>query len=489
MASVRDQTGSAVVTAHEGELPHDPHRLWDWIRRRTAATWFVLLALPMGVFLVFAVPPFQGQDEPNQFFRAYTISDGSLVSAEHDGRVGGFLPACVDAYVHALVVSSQNPNPYPPGQFIAPPTACANLPVRFVAFENTAYYSPVSYLPHVVGIGIARLLKASVPVVYYAGRLGSLIAYIAMFVLAIRIAPVGKPVFLLLGLWPMALQQAATYSADTVTLGLAVLLTACVLRLWYSTEPQPRLLLLVFLAAVGLGLSKVSYALLTPILLLIPARAFPSRVPALIWKIGMLAVVGFVAVIWLIEVKNVSLAAWFPGQRIDPHAQLSYALHHPFWYVRFMLDGLFGNQSYLIWRSFISIVGFFRNPIKQPDGLPPPWVMVLGYCLILSVYIREFGARAYRWSWRSSVIAAFPLILLVLNVAAVYSAIFIQATPLLAQPGIAGRYFFPLVTLPLLSLAVMGVGQPRAKSVLWMLPFVLAMYAWLGFQIHLAFYT
>jgi Predicted membrane protein (DUF2142) len=491
LAAVRESPEAAPAPADETlePEPRPTHPFLRWLGRRTIGTWFVLLALPMGVFLVFTVPPLQGMDEMNHFFRAYTISDGALLATTHDGRVGGYLPACVEGYAHTMWGMAGEPRPYQRQLFFVQPSGCSGKPPLFRPFENTAYYSPLCYLPHVIGITIARLVHGSAPFIYYAGRLSILLAYIGMFLLAIRIAPAGKPLFLLLGLWPMALQEAATYSADTVTLALAALLTATMLRLMRHGESEPRLVLLAFLIAVGLSLCKIAYVLMTPLLLLIPARAFPSRMPALLLKAGMLAVVALVAGAWFLQVKGITEAAWFPGLDINPHKQVAYILQHPVWYAGFMADGLFGDGTYNSWRAFVSQVSFFRNVIEAGDGLPPPWVLIVADCLLLSVYIRELAGRAFRWSIGGAFRAALPVALMVLTVSAIFSAIYIESTPPMVEPYPGGRYYLPLVGLPLLALMFLTVGRPRQRSAWWMIPFLLAMYAWLGFRIHHTFYT
>src|SRR5829696_109651 len=56
---------------------------------------FLLLASFFGLVMVFLTPPALVGDEPNHFFRAYQISDGTIIGIKHEGYSGGWIPESV----------------------------------------------------------------------------------------------------------------------------------------------------------------------------------------------------------------------------------------------------------------------------------------------------------------------------------------------------------------------------------------------------------
>ena len=62
-------------------------------------------------------------------------------------------------------------------------------------------------------------------------RIGNLLFFVAVLYLALRIAPVCRPVLFCLALMPMTIHQAASASADGPTIASAFLLFAYVLHL------------------------------------------------------------------------------------------------------------------------------------------------------------------------------------------------------------------------------------------------------------------
>lgn len=76
------------------------------------------------------------------------------------------------------------------------------------------------------GIRVATALEASPLWVLYAGRLSNLLAYLGLVALALAILPDFHAVLLALALMPMTLHQAASPSADAMTIATAFLVVA-----------------------------------------------------------------------------------------------------------------------------------------------------------------------------------------------------------------------------------------------------------------------
>lgn len=485
-AEAEDDEGRDALP-RQGPAERDPRAgsAGRW-RRVVPGVWFLALVLPVGLWLLFSTPPFQGLDEIDHFYRTYTISQGEFVTQWTDGKLGGYVPTCVADYQNLEFRHASFPGPFNRDNFLRQPVSCAPGSKTFAAFPNSAFYSPISYLPQAVGVFVARSLGAPVPVVFYAGRLAAFLAFLCFVFAALQITSRAHALIFVVGAWPMTLLVATTYSADTVVIGLALLTVATVLRA--RDEPEawwPAVT--AFAAVLALSLCKSTYFILAPLLLLVPARMFDRRWARWAVKVAALGVVGLAALGWYEQVKDVTISQIFPPGAINPHAQLMVILHRPLWFAHFLVDEVFSQANgYPTFETFGAQIGFFRH-FDQGDPFAPPWVLFLGVVLLVVAYTREAGAL--RWSWSGALQASLPIVLVVVNFLAVFIAIWVEATPVgQLYVGLQGRYFLPLVSVPVLSLAVLSWDRPRLRTVLPYVPFLAVMQAWLLYDVYLAYY-
>ncbi len=215
-------------------------KVWGFIIRLKLVpekTYFIL-AMIFGLSMVFITPPFQVPDEFNHFFRAYQVSEGTLVSQKQDARLGGSLPKSLPTTAtpyRALPFHAENK------QSIDDIFNSFNIPLNksdrvFVDFPNTALYSPVPYLPQALGVSSGKIFQASPLILLYLGRLSNLFVWIILIFIAIRITPIYKWLFMLLALTPMSLFLAASLSADCFTNAIAFLAIAMFLYYAFANE-------------------------------------------------------------------------------------------------------------------------------------------------------------------------------------------------------------------------------------------------------------
>lgn len=454
-------------------------------RRVVPGIWFLALVLPVGMWLLFSTPPYQGLDEVDHFYRTYTIAQGELVTQWTDGKLGGFVPTCVADYQNLQFRHASYPGPFNRANFSRQPVPCTGSKT-FAQFPNSAFYSPVSYLPQALGVFVARVLGAPVPILFYTGRVAAFLAFLGLVFAALQITSRAHALIFVVGAWPMTLLVATTYSADTMVIGLALLTIAAVLRArdepeaWWPAATA-------FGAVLTLSLCKSTYFVLAPLLLLTPAGMFARQAIRWAVKVGAIGVVGLATLGWYEQVKDVTIQQIFPPGAINAHEQLMVILHRPLWFGHFLVDEVFSQSSgYPTWETFGAQIGFFRH-FDQGDPFAPPWVLLLGVVLVVVAYTRE--ARALRWSWSGALQASLPIALVVVNFLAIFIAIWVEATPVgQLYVGLQGRYFLPLVCVPFLSLAIFAHDPPRLRRVLPFVPFLAAMQAWLLYDVYLAFY-
>src|SRR5207244_1763028 len=106
-------------------------------------------------------------------------------------------------------------------------------------------------------------------------RLANLLAWSALIVAALSLAPGLRWTFVLLSLMPMSLAQAASLSGDAMTMGVCFVFVATVWR--FAADERPigagRLAALTALAA-AVALAKSAYLPLALLVLMIPPAKF-----------------------------------------------------------------------------------------------------------------------------------------------------------------------------------------------------------------------
>lgn len=131
--------------------------------------------------------------------------------------------------------------------------------------DTKSVYSPALLLPQAFFMRYSgRPAHLSAIAIFHMCRFASLLSYLILIWLAIRLIPFGKWILLVLAITPMALFQAATISPDAISNGLGFLFIAGCLKLAQSKEINWRkcgaLVLLIFLLFMTVLLLAVEVA-------------------------------------------------------------------------------------------------------------------------------------------------------------------------------------------------------------------------------------
>ena len=178
------------------------------------------MALFIGIIFVFINVPQIRYDEHAHFWRAYEIARGNIIS-----KTTNELPNSV------IELFKRNDGTYPNREFnyetlkekISEPLNEENK----IAFPvgATGSLTPISYIPQVIGILIGRVLNFSPMVILWLARMANLLCYIALVFLAIKIMPFEKWkwIIMIIALFPMTMNLAATVSPDTIIISTTLL--------------------------------------------------------------------------------------------------------------------------------------------------------------------------------------------------------------------------------------------------------------------------
>ena len=158
-------------------------------------------------------------------------------------------------------------------------------------FEEQADTYPILYVCSAAGVFLAFCLHLGFAPALLLGRLFNLTAFALLSAWAVKKAPFGKMAFVGAALLPMTLHQAASFSRDSLLLGLCFAFTALCLDLAYAPGSALCWQKLVPLAVMGVVIApaKVVYAPLIALVLLAAAavlrrdRMRQREAQALVW--------------------------------------------------------------------------------------------------------------------------------------------------------------------------------------------------------------
>jgi uncharacterized membrane protein len=412
------------------------------IARMRPEVWFVVLALIFGVAFTIVTPPFQGPDEPLHLLRAYSLSEGKIVAERRGDRVGADLPASLREVVNMVTWRAAF---YPQNKIslsdasIAWHTDLEPNRRRFTVFLGSAWYSPVPYIPQTIAMLVGRVLDLSPLRLMYLGRVFSLLAWVGLVLLAIRVMPHHKWLLAALALTPMCAFLSGSVSADCVTDGIAFLIVASFLKLAADPgKPGARKLYPVVGLLVLLALCKPGYMPLALMFLVLPVASVGSTKKYALWLAVFIVLPLAAACAWAVVVRGLCVP-YKPG--LDQSAQLSYILHNPFHYLVTLCSSIRSHGRWLVYQMLGRQLGWVDTVI--PSLCYVPYI----YLLLLLAMCEQASDELLKPVGKI-VLAAISGLVTVL----IFTALYLTFNPLGAKviAGVQGRYFTPIAPLVLL---------------------------------------
>jgi hypothetical protein len=483
-------SATRTVTASTGQRSRrGPARTLIGIFRDPRQT-FVVLAVLVGGYLVFAVPYFGGIDEPAHFYRSYQISTGQLVPEKIAGSQ--FSGACVSrdlvrevsgyqrAYFEHLVALA-------PGGFTKLPQApgrqaprCSSADERPVTFST--FGSPVPYAPQAATVFVARELGAGAGAMLVAGRIVLLGVYVALIAVAVCRTRRARWAFVATALIPVAVfQSASSLSPDAMTTAVALLVVSSALRALDPPDGATVKGLVIEAAVLStlLGMCKPAYVVVAGCYLL-PLLG-PRERQARLWALAPAAGLGvIVTLVWNEIVGDLWRSdAVFFGIRPDPDGRK---------------HDLFTAPWHFVADAARTIPDQFWDWLKGLWGVGPsvthwPALLIVSAVVLFVLVSIQHDRRepaALDWSQRGLLIVLF-----VIGMTLVFAAIWIYWT----TPGddvisgLQARYFVPLlVLLPVAAgtpaVRWLGARDARLPLAVLLAPFFVVCVVSVTFRMH-----
>jgi uncharacterized membrane protein len=376
----------------------------------------------LGVAYVFVTPPMRVPDEHLHFFRSAAIANGHLIPNGGGKPDASPIPQGLKTVVWVMSWVDKD------GKFNRPQFNTAIRiplePVKEPVVEFPAWYTPLPYLPQSFALVVARIANVRPLIAFYAGRVFNLAVAITLIALAMRVAPSHRNIIAATALLPMAMFEFASWSADALTLALAILFTA----LAVEGGGTAALIAVAFL----LGLCKPAYFLLALLVLVIPGRPLRSR----------LGIVVSMVIATVIAFAYGHMAAYQQrgGLPIDPASQLACVLHDPMRFLRLAVADVAVHGRYYI----DGLVGRFGlNEFSLPMT-----VVVIEILTLLAAALTSKRTLTPLGRIVAIGIVIATVAGVVLSQYMIWSIVCGDAIE-----GVQGRYFLPILPLALLAIS------------------------------------
>jgi uncharacterized membrane protein len=392
-----------------------------------ARTILITLAFLAGLGYIIVTPPDRAPDELNHFLRAVAIAEGDFVPKVGYISPGHYFPGGIWMFRDHVLKRD----------FRAARADTLNRQQR-VGIEFPAWYSPMPYIAQ-SAIAFAGLHLDWRPYwIFYLGRVANLIACLVIVFTAMRTLPHRAAVAGAVLLLPMTLSQMAAWSADGMTIAVAILTTCLVVRALEGRDDVRALAATAFL----LSLCKPAY-----FLLVVPVLFVRRRIAATL-LIAAAVVIGTLLAAAAARAGQYNPRAHLP---VDPAQQLRCVLDDPLRFANVFANDLRANGVFYLDET-IGRLGIMDVKLPMP--------LIVAEWLLLSLVGFSCGVR---WTLPSRLIAIAVCAATIVGIALaqylVWSIICGETID-----GIQGRYFLPLLPLLLFLLAA----KPREHAMpLW----------------------
>ncbi|MCR5700791.1 MAG: DUF2142 domain-containing protein [Lachnospiraceae bacterium] len=311
----------------------------------------------------------------------------------------------------------------------------------------------IAHLPQALGITIARAFNLSYSLVLFMGQFFSLISFVILTYLAIRVTPIGKHIFFAVAGLPMILHEATSFSYDGIICGFAFLLIAYLLKLIYDNNSiRLRDYIYTFLVAIILAPCKMVYSFISVIAFLIPHKRFNNKKIEYFFKF-VIVIVSISYAVWynMGEVSNTTAGVHMVEWAGEEGYTVSYLLHNIDKAIMIYVTTIHEQTGYFIDGMLGGSLGWFD--VDVPIELTMASILLL----MISMNEKEYVYIRYREK------LMFCIVFLVISVL-IFATMLLAWTPISRDSivGVQGRYFIPV--LPVLLLPFINSVTPQ-KSI------------------------
>ena len=435
---------------------------WQLIRRKVSSSRvFAVCALVLGVMYLFVLPPLSAPDEIRHYISAYQLSN-QIMGKEVMDENGYVYIRTEDDFIDNIDKIDGWENRRTLGQILDEETYRLIHEKGFfksseqgtmISCQLPVKTTPFAYLPQALGITAARLLNLNCIGLAFLGRFFNLLFFIALICMTLSVIPFGKSLIFGVGILPMTLHLATSFSYDSMIIGMCFYFAAYCLHLAYRKEQvEWKDIAVLAIVAAWVGPCKMVYAAVLGFAFLIPVRKFGGWKQ---WAISAAIVLAaFVTSMFLVNSQVIASYAGgadsYVGWAEQEGYSLPYILHNPLRYAEILYQTLLTQGEFY----FVSAFGGYLGNLDPVLNVPFLLVLALfGSLFFLSIKKKEdtlyFKTGQKVWIW----------VLFAACSVGVMTAMLISWTPLSSDyiHGVQGRYLLPLLPFVLMTLAGKGL--------------------------------
>ena len=392
---------------------------------------FLLMVIPLGLLFILLLPCGQTPDEAAHYMRAYGITDGHLIVPQTETNNGGSeLPVALSEVFYPQTERGLY------GEIAKDMEYGTDGEVRDYNYAPAALYSPITYLPQTLAIGLGRIVHAPLVIGVYLGRIFDFAIFVLLMYFAIKFVPKFKDFVLFIGLFPMTLQEATSLSPDSLTIGLSIFMIAFVCYLAYGKKEKMSNgeLSILYIMAMFIGFCKIVYLPLLLLYFLIPAERFGGVRRKRFHALLMGGIVLVLNASWLLISSRYLVDV---REGVNPGEQAKYMLTHPHMYLASLLGTISARIDYWSGSMFGMSLGHYTIDLPQ-----------FYFCLYLVIFLFMLVQSSERFVIKRSDKAIFISVLAIIFLL-IATSLYLQWTPVgdYFIDGVQGRYFLPIILL------------------------------------------
>lgn len=402
------------------------------------------LVMILGFLYIMVIPPYVTPDEPAHISTAYKESSEIIgkESTDSNGKVIGYED------MTSYLVRREIPNANSYVQYVRWLFGRTEAITESQTFElgSSLEVGMLGYTPQIIGMTLGRILQVNSIQLLFVGRLCALLFYAFITYMSVKLIPFGKNMLSIIAILPMTMQQAVSFSYDSVLNGVLFLLISYELYLIYSKQKISWKQILIILGLCTIVVpTKFIYIPVIGLCLLIPAEKFGGRRKKIV--AGSAVVLYNMVMIFATNMKRVlELTIVTDKTNMKEVSDLvyytvSYVIGHPLETIEVFANTIMRDGSYYVETMIGQHLGWLDIEIGS--------VIVLGFILLLMISIVQKEGEPYikvkdKYLMIGIVSVVFILILFSLLMAETY----IGSETVL---GVQGRYFLPMLPLVILS--------------------------------------
>lgn len=428
-----------------------------WIlKRKVKLEWITTYCLfGFGLVYLMILPAFSAPDEPDHFVSAYKLSNQMFFQEPMDEQ-GNVLVRIGDSGNFDVRPGRKTYKEYYGNLFNFSNNEATLVPQGDAAVAEGGI---IAHLPGAIGITIARLLKLNKSMLLILGRLMGLVFYCFCLYWAVKKMPFGKMILFVISMFPMMLEQSASFGYDLVLNGLSFFVIAYISNLIYEKKQvSVKDIVIVCLALFGFAPCKVVYILIAGMWILIPKEKFKHNK----LKEKRFKFISIIAVFLSVLLPNILI-------NLTKVSDISSDTSVIFWAGErgYGIGDILANVPYSFCVFVKTIIKngefYLKTLVGQQLGwieIPVSWFIIVGF---LVIFVLEVFRVKGQYVIKPKERICYGCIAAVVSLM-VIAIMWIAWTPISYEiiEGVQGRYFIPIV--PLIYLAVANNKQIKIKS-------------------------